>query len=431
LVAKAGLTVAIQRRVQVRQHAFHALLALSITASCSALKSEGAFVDHDEASDFEEGGSDERSDGLSASFSRNLVMSDDFFRATHAVDADGLQEFFENSPYDNRSWLADARVNGRRAADAIVDASVAHGINPLVMVGRMQVEKGLVSKTVNPGGNRVDFAFGCGCHDGSSCLEIFRGLDKQIECSAETLSRWFIASEDGTGEWRVGHSERTLDPLTVTPQNHATASLYSYTPWVLQGSGGNWLVWNITRKFEQHAKAIGILGGDPEAPIAARWTRLSDGSYDLEAEADADVDKIRYFVDGIVIGEATRSSGSHFPAHRVFNHQGPDRPFEVRGYNALGSWVAMGNGRLDVTDREAVFIRQVDVGEYDIGLERADTDVGAIEVFINDVRHTSLSGQALTLRTAIAEPGASTFEVKLFDHSGTPLRSYIRKVVVR
>ena len=41
--------------------------------------------------------------------------------------------------------------------------------------------------------------------------------------------------------------------------NHATASLYAYTPWVLVNTGGNWLVWNITRKYEQHAIAEGYI----------------------------------------------------------------------------------------------------------------------------------------------------------------------------
>jgi hypothetical protein len=46
-----------------------------------------------------------------------------------------------------------------RAADAIVAASSAEGINALGMLGRMQVEKSLISKTVRPSQRTVDFAF--------------------------------------------------------------------------------------------------------------------------------------------------------------------------------------------------------------------------------------------------------------------------------
>ena len=70
---------------------------------------------------------------------------------------------------------------------------------------------------------------------------------------------WYQGSIDGDAEWVAGRGRRTLDKIWVVPGNHATASLYAYTPWVLRGSGGNWLVWNVTRKMERHARALGVL----------------------------------------------------------------------------------------------------------------------------------------------------------------------------
>jgi hypothetical protein len=75
-------------------------------------------------------------------------------------------------------------------------------------------------------------------------------------CGAEAHRRLFDQSMEG-GAWAMGKAKRTLDPLSVTPRNHATASLYAYTPWVLQGRGGNWLVWNIGRRFVNHLAHIG------------------------------------------------------------------------------------------------------------------------------------------------------------------------------
>src|SRR5690606_27106604 len=46
-----------------------------------------------------------------------------------------------------------------------------------------------------------------------------------------------------------GATRNTLDPIAITPQGHGTASLYAYTPWVLVDEGGNWLVWNITKRY--------------------------------------------------------------------------------------------------------------------------------------------------------------------------------------
>jgi hypothetical protein len=195
-------------------------------------------------------------------------------------------------------------------------------------------------------------------------------------------------------------------------------------------------VWNVTRKFEQHAKALGVLHLEPEATLEADWSRRDDGSYDLSAQAQSDVVKVRYFVDGIVIGEALRTDGSDFQAHRVFNSEGPDRPFEVRGYNAVGTWVAFGNGRMDVGSTEGVYIRQTDTGEYEVGLERARADVAAIEVKVNDISlrdivSASEHSSRLVIRSGIAAPGESFFQILLFNSSGQVLRTYERDLVVR
>jgi hypothetical protein len=121
----------------------------------------------------------------------------------------------------------------------------------------MQVEATLVSKTATPTKARINAALGCGCLDGQACWAEYAGLANQLECGAETMRTWYDRSIDGTGIWVKGVPDRTLDPITVTPTNHATASLYAYTPWVLVGRGGNWLVWNVTRKYVNHARAMG------------------------------------------------------------------------------------------------------------------------------------------------------------------------------
>ena len=200
---------------------------------------------------------DGKSDG--ASFNQHDIISDELFTAAGAMSAADVQAFFESSPYNNRSWLADYQVNGVSAAQFIVDAAESQQIHPLMLIARMQVEASLVSKTAKPSQTRVDKALGCGCPDGGGCSSSFRGFGPQMQCGAETLRKWYDASIDGSGQWRQGVSRKTLDPRTVTPANHATASLYAYTPWVLVGSGGNWLVWNVTRKYVRHAEANGLV----------------------------------------------------------------------------------------------------------------------------------------------------------------------------
>lgn len=239
------------------------LVAALAAISAAACTDAGPDDDHDEPSDFEPVPSpdDGKADvaGIPATFDRHLVMSDALFTDVDTVTAAELQRFFEASPYRNRSWLADATIDGAPASEAIVAASRAAGINPVVMVARMQVEKSLVSKTVRPTGSRVDYAFGCGCPDNRPCNPTFKGLDRQVACAATTFRRWYDGSVAGDGLWVMGRAKRTIDPLSVTPRSHATASHYAYTPWVLTGSGGNWLAWNVSRRYFRHLDAQGAL----------------------------------------------------------------------------------------------------------------------------------------------------------------------------
>ena len=228
-------------------------LALLIPAACETDEStvEIPFAAHEEASDFVPVVVDEgKADALGSRFDRNRLVPQNFFLAADLVDGDDVQAFLEKTPYGFRSWLADETIGDKRVADAIVDASRDSGINPIVMLARMQGEQSLIARTTRPTrSHTIDFAFGCGCPDGQDCGEKFRGLDKQIACAAQTLRARHDDSVDGSGWWRAGVTHKTLDRQSVTPANHATAALYAYTPWLSEEVGGNWLLWNITRRF--------------------------------------------------------------------------------------------------------------------------------------------------------------------------------------
>ncbi len=238
----------------------HIALTLTLViAACVTETEDLPASDHEELSDFDVEPADGKADGVPAAFNRHDVMGNDVFLDDGKLDAADVQAFFDSSPYGTTSWLATYSVNGVSAAQMLVTAARAHGISPIVMLGRMQVESSLVSKTVMPSQSRIDHLMGCGCPDGRACSSAYRGFANQLDCAAEVLREGYDLSVDGTGEWRVGRAKRTLDPLSVTPVNHATAALYWYTPWVLQGRGGNWLIWNVTKKFVRHATDEGLL----------------------------------------------------------------------------------------------------------------------------------------------------------------------------
>lgn len=237
------------------------LLVVALLGACVADGDSNEPPDHEEQSDFDPAPGDGKADGVTATFDQNNVVDDALF--TGDMDVADVQAFLENSPYHNRSWLASYTIDGVPASQKIVEAARAEGIHPLMLLVRMQVEASLISKTAAPSQSRINAALGCGCPDGGGCSASYRGLSAQLTCGAVTLRKWFDGSTDGTGQWKKGQARKTLDPRTVTPANNATASLYAYTPWVLVGRGGNWLVWNVTKKYVRYAEDAGLIPATP------------------------------------------------------------------------------------------------------------------------------------------------------------------------
>jgi hypothetical protein len=144
-------------------------------------------------------GKDAKADGLPTSFDQNFVLTDALLTESLAMSVEDVQAFFEDNPYGTRSWLASYQADGVSAAEMVVEAAVAHEINPVVLIARMQVETSLVSKTTAPTTRLIDRALGCGCPDGGTCNPSYSGLRRQLDCGARTLRRWYDASIAGDG----------------------------------------------------------------------------------------------------------------------------------------------------------------------------------------------------------------------------------------
>lgn len=228
------------------------LLLLSCASACTVSGGDDGSVEHDPL-DYEELGTDGKADGVLSVFYPNRLVSDDAFFDTDAMTANEVQRFFESTPYGRPSFLAGVRVaSGELLSAALVRTAAEHGINPIVLLVTLQKERGLISRTTAPGQRSLDYAFGCGCPDGGSCAIAYKGIDKQLACAAGAFRSYADDLEAGDatiGGFRPGVASRVLDGVLVTPANRATAMLYTYTPWIQERVGGNWLFWNIWRRY--------------------------------------------------------------------------------------------------------------------------------------------------------------------------------------
>jgi len=173
-------------------------------------------------------------------FDRNVVLDDKSMRDEDAMTAADVQKFLEKTPWGTKSVLATYEENGKTAAEIMTAAAKKHGINPLEMLVRVQMEQGLVSKKT-AAASTIAIAFGCGCPHSAVCSDKYRGFGNQAECAAGTLRRSMDRAVTSTGTvsgWKRSSVKKSQDGLDVTPKNAATAALYTYTPWVGEAGGG-------------------------------------------------------------------------------------------------------------------------------------------------------------------------------------------------
>ncbi|MBT9555062.1 MAG: hypothetical protein IV100_03485 [Myxococcales bacterium] len=197
---------------------------------------------------------DQSGKGDGSVFNATRLVEDALFEDSGYLTGPMMQAFFEKTPYSGRrSFLADAVHEGIPVSTHIAEIAARHRINPLVLVVKLQVEASLVAADKTPNKFLLDRAMGCGCLDGDpSCAAGQLGLVPQIECAGRVF-RSYLDDLTNRGQtvsgWKVGSPKKTSENLSIRPANKATAALYTYTPWVLEGKGGNWLFWNVFQRF--------------------------------------------------------------------------------------------------------------------------------------------------------------------------------------
>lgn len=170
-----------------------------------------------------------------------------------------IQKFLEKTPHKGvRSVLADKQVlldDGTEAPEtvpaskAIYNAAKAGGINPLELIVRLQLEQSLIGTKAGQLSDaeldrRLKIAFGCGCPHAPVCKtqpEKYTGFYQQLSCAVRVIKGHMsdVTTKKKTSSgWGPGIPMTTSDGAEITPENEATAVLYTYTPYAGQDFGG-------------------------------------------------------------------------------------------------------------------------------------------------------------------------------------------------
>jgi LysM repeat protein len=196
-------------------------------------------------------------------FNPGLIISDSVFYDSGAMSVTEIQRFLDSQVTNcladaaGPACLKDYKVthpavtgsagrcaslpaqNNISAAQLIFDVARACGINPKVILVKLQKEQGLITST-RPSARAYDFALGMNCPDIGGCSASTAGFFWQLYRGAGQLN--YYSNPAGPFTWlRVGAViSRPYYPTTRPEcgsqsfrlENKATAALYYYTPYV-------------------------------------------------------------------------------------------------------------------------------------------------------------------------------------------------------
>lgn len=164
-----------------------------------------------------------------AGFNKNRVIEDSDFINIGTMTTAQIQQFLASQ----KSILASYSELGRSAAQIIFDAAQRYGINPQVILVVLHKEQSLLSSNTADQERRLRKAMGAACFDDGTCDPRLFGFGRQVEAGTAILRRWFDRSRAGKADPFRVEAASTIDNQTVTPENHATISLYKYTPHII------------------------------------------------------------------------------------------------------------------------------------------------------------------------------------------------------
>lgn len=230
-------------------------------------------------------------------FDPNKLIDDKVFSDTRTFGGpEGIQKFLEskNSILANTSAEFIAKLKEptskahkelmedprpglskpRTAAELIWDASQSSGLNPQVILVKLNKEQSLITGHQNTAPDRLqralDFSMGFGCPDTQPCGEIYRGFYAQIFGGVDSENNRYLGAAKslmksfttpgGRGPYYNGGVAKIGDTIvldntlggyqgveakqSIKLSNAATAALYRYTPHVFNGNYNFWRFFN-------------------------------------------------------------------------------------------------------------------------------------------------------------------------------------------
>ncbi|MEO5928268.1 MAG: hypothetical protein ABIO72_06080 [Patescibacteria group bacterium] len=185
---------------------------------------------------------------LDPGFNPDLILSDDDIFDVNGFPKDRMIRFLESKGKLATTQQPDIDGVMKLAPEIIWRVAQSYKINPKYLIALIQKEQSLVEDS-SPSQRQLDWAAGYGVCDSCSkddpAIQNFKGFAAQLEWAAKQHREKYLIQllTKGTTIGGQGNGKAvTIDGMSVTPQNNATAMLYSYTPH-LHGNLNLWRIW--------------------------------------------------------------------------------------------------------------------------------------------------------------------------------------------
>jgi len=197
---------------------------------------------------------------LASSFNPHKIISDEDMTDYTRMSLAGIETFLDNEGGILANYsTTDLDGVTRSAGEIIYNTSYRYRLNPQFIISHIQKESSLITGSNS---NLIDWALGYGvcdsCSKDNPNVIKYKGFAKQLDAAGNKIRNSYLADLEASNStisgWGVGRAKTTLDGITITPQNKATAVLYTYTPWLgYHGGdnsvGGNSLFYDVMERF--------------------------------------------------------------------------------------------------------------------------------------------------------------------------------------
>lgn len=171
-----------------------------------------------------------------AAINPNYLVSDVDMEYVDAMSLADIQVFLDQRGALGTRFMDDADGITKTAAEIIWRVSQQYRLSPRFLLALLQREQSLVeAKSINQ--RQLDWALGYAvcddCDREHPLVAAYRGFGKQMEGAASRIREFYLRDLASVGKTQTGHGPgitKIIDGTPVTPQNNATAVLYTYTP---------------------------------------------------------------------------------------------------------------------------------------------------------------------------------------------------------